>query len=196
MDYNIGLIEELPVGIHERVNTLLVYTRVKPATIYDIRYMHIDQGKEYHFLNHTKEEVERLEANLTRMQIPYKFQKKKMRLSQKRSIDTTSLCLGSTQENLALLLGAKTDEERGRAYGFPRTAIEAYLGIRPRYDNHYPADIAPELIAIAQYIKSAEFWREELKVAEQWLKQLRTNSFRLYHQFSSHSMEQYSALPA
>lgn len=69
----------------------------------------------------------------------------------------------------------------GQAYGFPDTAIQAYLAQNPIPYNevgNYVSD--PDARAFSKYVLSKDNWQDEIKVAQEWAKAIKVASPKIY----------------
>ncbi len=73
---------------------------------------------------------------------------------------------------------SKDHIELGRCFGFPETAIQAYLGERQRLES-VVAEGLP-IRAVTSFVCSADFWRKEAEVLERWDDTLATLSPKLH----------------
>ncbi len=75
--------------------------------------------------------------------------------------------------------------ELGRCFGYPETAIEAYLGERQRLENSRGIPIRlltaeRPVNLVSSFVCSVDFWQEEEKVLERWDVTLARLSPKLY----------------
>ncbi len=82
---------------------------------------------------------------------------------------------------LGRIMAASTNGDRGelgRCFGFPETAIQAYLGERQRLERVVAEGLT--IRAVTSFVCSADFWWKEAEVLERWNDTLATLSPKLY----------------
>ncbi len=160
----------------DKANLLLVAAGLKPAS--DIRLISVQEPEEGLSVELTEEEISSNLAVVKDSGVFFKAGEPKLtgglwggkRPTTEKEIE---ILIGGTQQDLDNLVYAyetSDSELLGRAYGFPATATEAYLGKRPRLDvDALPKKIKHgEAMAFGGFIFSADNWEEEIKQAQVW----------------------------
>jgi len=182
----ITLIEDAPLRLEDRVEWLLVCLGEKPATDVKLYDLH-NCSPEGEFIL-SQETEQRLKEQFSRLFAAtpayYAFGTKarsncilKMNINGEDYFPWVEVLpgyVGRDAESLALLKNAKDDSGRGRAYGYPDTAIDAFLGNRPRSNHPSPFKI------LSGFVFSEDHYEEELETSRRWHDALKKASLRLY----------------
>ena len=202
MRERVKIIGKLPLSPHTKAKLLLVYAGMKPSTAFCFRRDIIidtitSTGTEMRAGDIVSEkEVQEIALALSLVGIPYLlitkayrtkgyllYGDKKSRLPITSEVFTKEFIVhvAKNREWLERKVRARTDEESGICYGFPPSAIEAYVGKRKRLrsDKKFPVELKAAA-AIAWFIKSKDNWREELKTGELWAEAVRELNPTLY----------------
>ena len=187
MNTAISIIEEMPLMIGDRVRILLTYRNVKPASFVDLFDPNRDTNKPDSYDLPKQVEVE-LEHNLARVGLQYLKRDRAIVVGEDEIFMQRSLYFGRDKESLTRLLTAHSPSEFGIAFGFPQSAIEAYIGKRKRFHGQFPEDISNDTLRFSEFVKSADNWREELKTPQQWADVTRSSSLYLYQTYMQESL--------
>jgi hypothetical protein len=180
LERKINLLKDIKCGIDPRVNMVLVLLGLKPATTLDLFTWN--------------EDVDSVKSKITEAGLFYDEIQSPPFTNKKR---TATLAIGSTKD-----LATKTaigfrdpnkyHKELGEYMGYPKTAIDAFLGITKRYDEEigdqdeiFKSKEIP--MSKVGFALSKENYEEEIKVAEEWMKAIKEFTPDLYEEILSNS---------
>jgi hypothetical protein len=184
-------IENAPLDIQEKVDILLILKDLKPASDISLYSEEWPEGEKEKEIN--PESIEKTEELLKKNNLLYEpFEEKvadwyKDEKGQKVRKEKTFI-IAKNEENLNLIKKAfETGDEKlfGKAYGFPQTSIEAYLGKGEAIDsNKLPEEIKQQdALAFSKFKLSKDNWQEELKTAQKWADAVKETSPKAYNEF-------------
>lgn len=175
LERKINLLKNIKCGIDPRANMVLVLLGLKPATILDLFTWN--------------EDVDSVKNKITEVGLFYDDIENPPFLNKKR---TAKLTVGSTKElatKAAIGFRNPKDnhEKLGEYMGYPKTAIEAFLGKTKRYDEYFGDDQeifdSKEIpMGIFGFALSKDNYKEEIKVAEEWVHALKKAAPDLYEE--------------
>jgi hypothetical protein len=191
---DIEIIENLPISLLDRIEILLVKAQAKPAS--DIEFYSKDWGQFERSKKLDKKKIRAVIDGLNKLGLPcypkkYKNQNEIMKRDKGRETgpyerERMDIVYGKDQKSLDALMIAEDGKNMGEAYGFPRTAIEAYLGEREVIKR----EDLPRWIRRLEFFPFVTFsvlsvnnWMEELKIAERWALTVKRNSPKLYNEY-------------
>jgi hypothetical protein len=179
----IRLIEQsgsLLPSLSDQVNLLLVISKQKPATFISRT---VCKQCPFRGSDRLEEFLVEIKKFLDQLGVFYRV------IRRKDAHDFVIIYVASSREILSrILLAEKSNNERelGRCFGYPETAIEAYLGERKRKESflkthkHFSYYRYPVRF-FAQFMFSEEFYKEEMKSTSlKWLKITKKLSPYLY----------------
>ena len=172
-------IEQLKINPDHKVNLLLTKAGLKPASELELLISTKDsEGKTVERM--TDEDIEQALAAIEELGLP--------RLVKEREVDKRpfwseeepdiekffkeekiDVLIGRSQKELDLLVEAlkSGDEELiGRAFGYPPTAVEAFVGKRESIELKTLSEEAQEASYFLTPTFSEDNWQEELKIAQ------------------------------
>ena len=177
----VRVIERSPFSIGDRVAMIQVYRKIKPASFADFAGSYWNP-KEPESVKFTEEEMEQLEQDLASTGVVCLRQRREVHLKS-GVMSLPALYFGMDDESLQRLVDASSHEEFGVAFGFPQTAIDAYVGRLERHDGDFPSGTDFSALAFARFVKSARYWRTELETGEVWRDAVYSSSPRLYREY-------------
>lgn len=184
-------IENALIDIQDKIDMILILKDLKPASDISLYSEEWLEGEEEKEINSKK--IEEIKSLLKKNGLLYEpFEEKtidwyvdkdgqKVRKEKK-------FIIAKNEENLNLIKKAlETGDEElfGRAYGFPQSAIEAYLGKRKIIDsNKLSGKIKQQdALAFSKFKLSKDNWQEELKKAKEWADAIKETSPKIYNEF-------------
>ncbi|MBI5401486.1 hypothetical protein HZB05_01510 [Candidatus Wolfebacteria bacterium] len=192
-------IEKSKITIHDKINLLLTKGGLKPSSeiVLAIKTQ-TDEGLTEHM---SEKEVQEFLSIIKESGLPYRFQdrevirepystKKEPEIQKFYRREQMNILIGRSREELDLLehaLESKSDEMLGRAFGFPPTAIEAFVGKRKPLNRQ---SLSPDIqhsdgILFSSPTLSQDNWQEEIKQGEQCGKFIKEISPQLYNEMKS-----------
>ncbi len=175
----IETIENLPIFIDSRAAMVQVYKGVKPASFVDLEggYWEVRDLE-----MPSPEEMEQLKLDVASTGLSCLSRERRIKLK-RGLVSIPALYFGKDDESLQRLVNASSDEEFGLAFGFPQTAVDAYIGRIKKHDDRFPDDIPIDVLAFARFVRSADHWREELDTGRVWRDAVRDASPTLYAEY-------------
>jgi len=178
-------IENSCLNIVEKIDVLLVYSDQKPATLLLVSYQEDSIGGIHYLPQHHIEGIYEL---LSKVGLPFKAGEKYLQETIiHESVEWMPFYVAKKEENLMrLVLADETNDEQllGKLFGYPDTAIQAYLGERPSFSGDL-YDGSPLGFLNASFTHSKEFLEEEIRVPKRWHDTLCRLSPRLYSEIEN-----------
>lgn len=182
-------------SLEDKINILLVRAGLKPASFIsiDVKVWNndkVERSVPKESAEESSQMIERSGMAFIRYQKPeftYEYEKPDGTLAPYNH-EFVSFLIGKDEESvdsLARALNSGDDELKGKAYGFPQTAVDAWLGRRAELDR---AQVAPEISESPAYLftpgkLSADNWQEEIKEGQRRADFIERVSPRLYKEF-------------
>jgi len=173
-------LEKSEMAIDNKINFLLTKSGLKPASeiLLVIKTWH-DEGLTEHM---SEEEIQESLSIIQESGLPYHLKdreiieepymkKKEPDVERFYEREQMKIIIGRSKEDLDFLERAresKSDEMLGKAYGFPPTAIEAFVGKRKRLNRRsLPLEIRhSDGIIFSSPTLSQDNWQEEIKYGQ------------------------------
>ncbi len=158
----VKLIERSDISLKERSEAILVYSNQKPATTIIVQNMdHYDKSTNTYKLPEKK--LESILKTLRRTGIPFEKGDVEMFdpvMAQSSNgtwqpmyyVERAIISIAQTRDLAERLMYTEDEEEIGKLYGYPKTAIDAYLGQTEELEKWF-----------TQFIFSADYFKDELK---------------------------------
>ena len=196
MEDKISVIERMGIALSDRTNLVLVYAGEKPATVICM------SGSAYNPETETRElrgpEIMNLAQDIEKTGLPYMMGDMKIQESYKFCAETMESWMRYElvpvfvarhpadiyRMHMAWPGGGEKDRILGELFGYPKTAIDAYMGKIPRSCSKTGIGIStrdPESF-FTQFVFSEEFFSEEYKTAQRWHDTIRKLSPLLYEE--------------
>lgn len=192
----IELIEQAPLSLIERTELLLIYAKQKPATHIEIEASpKSPYNPQTNTFKLTLQEINRIKELLQHINLPFKIGKSKKFIPYIHINETNGdikqppfkekilFCIGKNENFRDKLFNAilnNDDEKQGHCYGFPETAIQAYLNRIERLDKEKESFNNQILGEFALFIMSKVFFHQELETSQRWHDTVRKLSPNLY----------------
>lgn len=183
LERKIELLKNIKCGIESKMNMILILLELKSATTLDLFTWN--------------EDLDSIKNKITEAGLFYDDIQKPPFLNKKR---TAMLAIGKTKELATKAAVGFRDpenhhEELGEYMGYPKTAIEAFLGKTKRYDEEFGDDqkifdSKNIPMGIFGFALSRDNYEEEIKVAEEWVDALKKIAPDLYEEAISNSQEE------
>ncbi|PIP17311.1 MAG: hypothetical protein COX44_00585 [Candidatus Portnoybacteria bacterium CG23_combo_of_CG06-09_8_20_14_all_37_13] len=196
-------IEKSKIEIDDKINLMLTKGDLKPAseTLLVIKTWHED-GLTEHM---SEEDVQESLSVIRALGLPYRLGERKT-VEEPYSTedepdrqkffrrDQMNILIGRTSEDLEFLeraLKSNSDEMVGKAFGFPPTAIEAFVGKREVLDRQsLPLDIQhSDGVLFSSPTLSRDNWQEEIKRGQLYGEFIKKISPKLYGKMRSKALE-------
>jgi hypothetical protein len=195
-------IENLDLGMQDRMNLVLTYLKEKPTSEIEISY---DSKNPYVELEDVLLKKESLQRDLEAIGLKFK-------ILERETIDED----GFDQKEFRFLIGknekdlqdlekaflANDREKMGKLFGYPETAVKAYLkgmekvkvgGVMDTIldTKKWWQDLSPKekesfleecVLNFRNFALSKEHWREELEVIRRWQRIIREKASKLYQE--------------
>jgi len=195
-------IEKSKMTIDDKINLLLIKGGLKPSSeiLLVIKTQH-DEGLTEHM---NEEEVQEALSIIQESGLSYRFNDREIvrepyRTEKEPEIqrfyrrEQMSILIGRSPKELGFLeraLESKSDEMLGKAFGFPPTAVEAFVGKRKPLNRH---SLALEIqhgdgILFSSPTLSQDSWQEEIKYGQQRGKFIKKISSQLYNEMRSFAL--------
>ena len=185
----VKLVEKSPLALREKVELLLIYAQHKPATILKLKQKRNLQFASFYESDGEKFKERQITKLLGQLNLPYSIGPSEsfcLDDSLEEKIEQVPVYVGMNEEWKERIVSAECvydEAELGRCYGFPETAIQDYLGIRPPFLGNFH-DSRP-LGYFTWFIQSAEFKDEEIELsAIRWHDIVKRLSPKLYRQLT------------
>lgn len=182
----VSAIEDSPLDVGEKMELLLVSTGTKPATDftrYSEDWSEPGSGKPIdepgmtslvELLDRSGIQYEVLPEQTVNVDSEHEFPKRKEQ----------KVLVGKDKESLELLKKAFLQDDPelfGRAYGFPETAIQAYICGQTFNPNNLPQNVRQsEAYVFGRFAYSTDHWQDELKTAQRWSDSIKNVSPKIY----------------
>lgn len=164
-------VSDLPLGVMERIELVLILIEEKPATDLSLK---IGQG-------FREEHLRGLLGRIRKIGLVCEAAEKEFFVASrtKRHVDAywrILVFVAKTEKNMLALKNATSDEELGRLYGFPETAIKAFVG-KDGFTRLEVRDEPEEVTScdfrfLLQFIISRENWQDEREQMRRKFKRL------------------------
>jgi predicted nucleic acid-binding protein len=196
-------IEKSKIEIDDKINLMLTKGGLKPASeiLLVIKTWH-DEGLTEHM---SEEDVQESLSVIQALELPY-------RLGERKTIEVPystedepdrqkffrreqmNILIGRTPEDLEFLelaLKSNSDEMLGKAFGYPPTAIEAFVGKRETLDRQsLPPDVQrSDGILFSSPTLSRDNWQKEAELGQLYGGFIRKISPKLYEEMRSKALE-------
>ncbi len=196
-------VEKSKMTIDDKINLLLTMGGLKPASeILLVIKTRDDKGLTEHI---SEEEVQEALGIIQESSLPYRFKdretiqepyrtKKEPKIQRFYRREQMKILLGRTSEELEFLeraLKSKSDEMLGKAFGFPPTTIEAFIGKREVLNRQsLPSDIKhSDGILFSSPTLSRDNWQEEIKQGQRYGEFIKKLSPKLYEETRSMALK-------
>ncbi len=182
----VRIIEQSPLHIDDKIELLLVYAGTRPATVIHLQYHASHDRERRESVFYRDDHPEKISRIVKRIGLPHKLDERECLEivdpynGEITAVDIVSLYVARDQKTLGRMINAYKrldDEEMGRCFGYPETAIQAYTGKRPVFekDFHHPHHQG----YFFQFLQSMDFFREELETGNMWYETVRRLSPKL-----------------
>ncbi|MBN2095376.1 MAG: hypothetical protein JW727_04975 [Candidatus Aenigmarchaeota archaeon] len=182
----IALIENAPLTLSDRIDTLLVYCQEKPATEVMI-YKTEDSSPIGKACPLDEGQIEEVASILEKLGLFYKVgDMRSWKRGQYGPVEFVDIALARDESTLSRFAKAKEngdERELERLYGFPESAISAYLGEVPacRYEEILDYIGPSPLAFFTNYVFSREKYEEEIEnTSKRWHEAVKRLSPKLY----------------
>lgn len=196
-------IEKAKIEIYDKINLLLTKGGLKPASEISlvIKTWH-DEGLTEHM---SEKDVQEALSVIQALGLPYRLGERKI-VEEPHSTedepdrqkffrrDQMNILVGRTPEDLEFLeraLKSNSDEMSGKAFGFPPTAVEAFVGKRETLDRQsLPSNVQhSDGILFSSPTLSQDNWQQEVKQGQLYGKFIKKISPKLYEEMRSKALE-------
>lgn len=171
-------IENLMVDPYTKVNLLTVIAGLKPAAF-------IGFESTINLL-----EIEEIGSFIkdTSLKFEIKNRKKKIDGTIPKELNFKDIIIAKNKKTLNILdraLNNDDEESLGLAIGFPKTAVEAYLGKRKRLNkNTLPEEVRKsDAVRFCKFILSADNWHNEIEQGQKYANLVKEVSPNTYYEF-------------
>lgn len=190
-------LEKIHLNIEIKIEFLLVWKGEKPATEISIATKSWKEGEPPKSLD--SKQVEEMEKLIKDMKLFYNTAPKQVvdgeyyyitkdgqeKLEKK---EETIFYLAKKKENLDLFIKAlkgKDDKLFGQLYGYPESAIKAYIEKGEKMEiSKLPSKIQRQpSVAFTRFKLSKNHWQQELKTSQRWAEITEKTSLKLYEKF-------------
>lgn len=168
----VRLIENMNLDLDDRIEVLLLYGEVKSATIlFAEDRSNYDPERKLFTLDYSiAEAISRYmkKINLAsdigaKKQVPHEDEEDIM-------VEVIPVYVGKNRDIVSRVRRAYElydEEELGICFGYPQTAVDAFMGRR----NQFPGDIEDNTLLgyFAQFLLSRDFFQDELETSRKWL---------------------------
>lgn len=196
-------IEKSKIEIDDKINLILTKSGLKPAS--EILLV-IKTWYDEVLTEHMSEEDVREAVNIIRaLGLPYRLGERKVieefystedEPDRKKFFwrDQMNILVGRTPEDLEFLeraLQSHSDEMLGKAFGFPPTAVEAFVGKREALDRKsLPLDVQrSDRILFSSPTLSRDNWQQETAQGKLYGEFIKKTSPKLYEEMRSKALE-------
>jgi len=196
-------IEKAKIEIDDKINLMLTKGGLKPASeiLLVIKTWYEDGLTEHMSEENVQESLSVIQA----LGLPYRLGERKT-VEESYSTedepdrqkffrrDQMNILIGRTSEDLEFLeraLKSNSDEMLGKAFGFPPTAVEAFVGKRETLDRQsLPLDIQhSDGILFSSPTLSRENWQQETRQGQLYGEFIKKISPKLYEEMRSKALE-------
>lgn len=196
-------IKKSKIEIDDKINLLLTKRGLKPASeiLLVIKTWH-DEGLTEHM---SEEDVQEALSVIQALGLPYRLGERKT-VEEPYSTedepdrqkffrrDQMNILVGRTPEDLVFLeraLKSNSDEMLGKAFGFPPTAVEAFVGKRETLDRQsLPSDVQrSDAVLFSSPMLSRDNWQQEVKQGQLYGEFIKNVSQKLYEEMRSKALE-------
>jgi hypothetical protein len=196
-------IEKSKIEIDDKINLLLTKGGLKPASeiLLVIKTWHED-GLTEHM---SEEDVQEALSVIRGLGLPYRLGERKT-VEEPYSTedepdhqkffrrDQMNILVGRTSQDLEFLeraLKSNSDEMLGKAFGFPPTAVETFVGKRETLDRQ---SLSPDVqrsdgILFSSPTLSRDNWQKEIKQGQLYAEFIKKTSPKLYEEMRSKMLE-------
>lgn len=199
---SIEKLEELSFPIEDKIELLLTWKELKKADDISIETKSWKEDEQPKHID--SKYVEQLENVIKDMNLFYTispkqivdseyFYKTKDGQEKLEKIEEVVFYIAKRKENLDLLMKAiETEDDKllGQLYGFPDSAVNAYLkGEGQTLDTNLSSEIEKQgnisfdKFAFARFNLSKNNWQEELGTSEKWANEVKKTSPKLYNEY-------------
>lgn len=159
----VDAISQLPIDIWSRIELIAIFIGEKPATIL---FEKVDESGQINMMISCIEKI----GLLVELGEKEYFEPGGAIIDgqyyPKDGYYRVPIFIARTKANLEAIIAAKTDEELGRVFGFPETAIMAFVG-KGNYTKFFmPYSTmlsGPDYYLMVQFVLSVENWHEEVE---------------------------------
>ena len=183
------------IGFFEKIGLLLVYGNKKPSTTISIPWQYNNQKN---IFVEDKDSSLKIKKLLTKINTPFTYSNNGINSfidndNEEIFFESSEYHVGKDERSLKnLVIGWKElDEEKiGRAYGFPSTSIDAFVGKRERFPSDY--FIRTNLSPFTGFIFSKEFFKEELATTSKiWEESIKRISPKTYSEIKNYTIRSF-----
>jgi len=196
-------IEKAKIEIDDKINLMLTKGGLKPASeiLFVIKTWYEDDLTEHMSQEDVQEALDVIRA----LGLPYRFGERKIieeSYSTKNEPDRQKffwreqmdILIGRTSQDLEFLeraLKSNSDKMLGKAFGFPPTAVEAFIGKKEVLDRKFlPSDVQhSDGILFSSPTLSRDNWQEEIKQGQLYGEFIQKISPKLYVEMRSMALE-------
>lgn len=199
-------VEKSKLIIDDKVNLLLTKAGLKPAS--EINLI-IKSEYENKITEHMSEEdIQKVLNIIKESHLPFQLKekeiikesyrtKKEPKIEKFYQREQMKILIGHSKDDLDFLIKAlesKLDELFGKAFGFPATAIEAYMGKREKLDfSILPKEIRESnAMLFSSPTLSRDNWQEEIKQGQQHADFIKKISSRIYEEMKAMALRRVS----
>ncbi len=204
----VEMIESAPLDIFQKMEMILVKSGLKPATTIELWSSPWEKGSDdknlvdVNELSKIKNMLEKLELDtkISDPEIDEYFQIVEAQPENEIAMcrEKITVFYGSNKAFVDRLAQAKkdlNDKEMGISFGYPETAIEAYVGEKEGMTRQELPDKIKktDFFPFIQFgVLSKDNWREEIKTAEKWANAVKANSPKIFNEYSTCVREEVS----
>lgn len=199
-------LERSNLTINDKVNLLLTKAGLKPAS--ELRLIITTETEEGLTRNMSEEEIQGVIQGIRDAGIPHKIREKEIikekyeypdkpgikKISKREKID---ILVGHSQKELNSLIEAVkqgSDEAIARAFGFPSTAVEAFIGKRKKLKlRNLPLEIQKsDALLFSSSALSEDNWQEEIKQGQIYADFIKKISPAIYREMKITMLRSYN----
>jgi len=184
-------IEKLPLNCQDRIDTILLYLKEKPAAFVEAsrRIYKGKDEKEIQAVNQLTQEKHQIQETLEKLKFAYQAKEFKKEEERTRNLGHYFF-IGRDSEKLGRLLEAmenKDDKEIGLALGYPESACEAFVNKATIDYSELPKEERKKIfkegtLKFIDFRLSRDHWQEELGLARRWQQLINEKSPNLYEE--------------
>ncbi len=192
-------IESAKLTVDEKLNILLTKAGLKPASEILLVITSEMEGEITEHMN--KDNIQQALNIIQESRLPFKLgekeiikesyrTKKEPKIEKFYQREQMKILIGHSKNDLDFLIKAtkiKSSELLGEAYGFPKTAIEAFLGKKEKLDFSILSKEIRESdpVLFSTSTLSRDNWQEEIKQGQQYADFIKKISPRIYEEMKT-----------
>ena len=195
-------LEELPLTADDKMNLLLTKAGLKPASEINLIIKSWYEGgiTEHMTDREVQETIDIIKESGLLFQLGEKIIEKESYQTEKEPStekfyerEQMKVLISRSKENLDFLIEAlktKSDELLGKAFGFPQTAIEAFVDKREKLDiGALPKEVREsDAVLFSSPIISKDNWQEEIKQGQIYADFIKKVSPKIYKEMKTLSL--------